>query len=326
MSKTEKDNTSLETVISSAIQLPGVKVSRESFLAEIFKKQPTEMMSQILAVGPVEAGCCTREELKSLAKGVVNKRTIQSGGVSFMAGLPGGLAMAATIPADTLQFFAVALRLAQEISYLYGAEDLWANGALDSERVQNQLILYCGVMFGASGATATVKVLSSSLAKQALKKLPQKALTKTFYYPVVKAVAKAVGARMTKDIFAKGVSKAIPIVGGVVSGGITLASMRPMGMRLVKALDEANFAYTEEQARQDFQAIVKEYQVTNIQSEPDLSATVPAQPVVPAVAKMGHDEFVHKLRAYKELLDDGVLDEEEFRILKTSLMEEMNLK
>ena len=35
--------------------------------------------------------------------------------------------MAATIPADVLQFFGMALRLAQELSYLYGAKDLCNN-------------------------------------------------------------------------------------------------------------------------------------------------------------------------------------------------------
>ena len=38
--------------------------------------------------------------------------------LSFAAGIPGGLAMAATIPADVAQFFGMALRLAQELAYL----------------------------------------------------------------------------------------------------------------------------------------------------------------------------------------------------------------
>ena len=67
--------------------------------------------------------------------------------------------MAATIPADVMQFFGMALRLAQELSYLYGAHDLWQGGQVDDERVQNQLILYCGVMFGVSGAVSGVRVL-----------------------------------------------------------------------------------------------------------------------------------------------------------------------
>ena len=64
---------------------------------------------------------------------------------------------------------------------------------LDNDKVTNQLILYCGVMLGASGAAQAVRVMSSALAKQILKKLPQKALTKTFYYPIIKSIAKAFG-------------------------------------------------------------------------------------------------------------------------------------
>lgn len=37
---------------------------------------------------------------------------------------------------------------------------------------------------------------------------------------------------MTKDIFAKGVSKVIPIIGGVISGGVTLATYAPMCLKL----------------------------------------------------------------------------------------------
>ena len=95
-------------------------------------------------------------------------------------GIPGGLAMAATIPADILQFYGMTLKLAQELTYLYGAQDLWKDGKVDEEMVRNQLILYCGVMFGVSGAAAGVRLLSTQVAKVALKKLPQKALTKTF--------------------------------------------------------------------------------------------------------------------------------------------------
>ena len=126
--------------------------------------------------------------------------------------------MAATIPADVMQFFGMALRLAQELSYLYGADDLWQNGIVDEEKIKSQLIMYCGVMFGVSGAVSGVRVLSTQIAKTTLHKLPQKALTKTFWYPIVKQIGKAVGIKVTKSSVAKGISKAIPVIGGVISG------------------------------------------------------------------------------------------------------------
>ncbi len=115
-----KTNASLETIISKAIQIRGVKVNRCAFLSSIFKDAPPAKLARILEVGPVEAGY-SRKKLEKLANAVFNKRTFASTGVSFAAGLPGGFAMAATIPADILQFYAIALRFAQEISYIFTA-------------------------------------------------------------------------------------------------------------------------------------------------------------------------------------------------------------
>ena len=115
-------NTILVDTISKAIQLPGVKVNRNEFLVSIFKDADNDVREKILNEGPIAAGC-SKEEIKRLAKRLVNERTLTSTGLSFAAGLPGGIAMAGTIPADTIQFYGIALRLAQEISYLYGADD-----------------------------------------------------------------------------------------------------------------------------------------------------------------------------------------------------------
>ena len=48
----------------------------------------------------------------------------------------------------------------------------------------------------------------------------------------MKKVAGYLGIKMTKDVFARGVSKAIPVIGGVISGGITFATYAPMCLKL----------------------------------------------------------------------------------------------
>lgn len=246
----------LVDVIGLALQIPGVKVNREAFLREQFKKKPPETIDAIIQANPIEANC-GREELRRMARALLNQKTLFSSLASFAAGIPGGVMMAVTIPADLIQFYSCALTLAQEIAYLYGEPDLWGGESLDNQKVMNQLILYCGVMLGASGATQLVKVMSAKLAQQALKVLPRKALTKTFYYPIIKSIAKSFGARMTRGVFAKGVSIAIPIVGGVVSGGITLATLPPMGMRLIDTLEDAHFSYTPEELASDLEIIAE---------------------------------------------------------------------
>ena len=108
----------LENVITTSVQLPGVKVNRSKFLAESFSSTP-DKIQEIIEQGPIAAGI-SRDELQVLAKKQILKRTSESSAASFVAGIPGGWAMAATIPADVMQFFGMALRLAQELSYLAG--------------------------------------------------------------------------------------------------------------------------------------------------------------------------------------------------------------
>lgn len=303
---TKDENVSLEKVISTAIQVPGVKVSREGFLRQQFQNKSPEKIDEIIALGPVDAGL-SKEQLQKMATRIINEKTLYSTGASFLTGLPGGLAMAASIPADMLQFYGIALRMAQELAYLYGEADLWDGEFLDDDKVTNQLILYCGVMLGASGASQAVRIMSSALSKQLAKKLPQKALTKTLYYPVIKGISKFFGVSMTKGLFAKGVSKAVPILGGVVSGGITFATLRPMGQRLAQTLDNAHFSYTE----QDFEDDI--HDVLDISSEAEMETNGIKSPA----------EIVEAIERAKNLLDTGVLTESEFADIKSTLIRKL---
>lgn len=306
-------NTSLTDIITTAIKLPGVKVDRSVFLHDQFKKESLDEIKHIIEVGPIAANR-SQKELEKMAAKLITDRTLVSTGASFAAGLPGGLAMAATIPADMLQYYGVALRLAQELAYLYGEPDLWTGEAPDSEKVTNQLILYCGVMLGATGAASAVRVMSSALAKQIAKKLPQKALTKTIYYPVVKSILKFFGVKVTKDTFAKGVSKAVPIIGGIVSGGLTFATLRPMGQRLAKTLDEAHFDYTEQEFEQDWQTIVTDF----------ANESPAAEPIPTPVKKPALDgEVLEKIKDAKKMMDDGLITQEEFTKIRARIIANM---
>ena len=320
----------LEEIISKAIQIPGVKVDRNKFLAEGFSSRVSEL-EKIINNGPIEAGV-TQDEINDIANKLIIKRTSQSSIASFAAGIPGGLAMAATIPADMLQFFGMSLRLAQELSYLYGAEDLWQNGEVDDEKVKNQLILYCGVMFGVSSAVSGVRVLSTQLAKTALKKIPQKTLTKTFWYPVIKKICSFVGYTLTKKTLASGVSKAIPVIGGVISGTINFASMMPMARRLNETLDNATFNYSEEEFNSDIEVLSNETGEVTVEEKQDFkekfveSFNKTRDNVSNWLSKFDKNKNESKIdpteeiKKYKELLDSGILNQEEFDKKKKELL------
>lgn len=320
----------LEEIICKAIQIPGVKVDRNKFLAEIFSSK-VDLLENIINNGPIGVGI-TREEINNIANRLIMKRTSQSSIASFAAGIPGGLAMTATIPADILQFFGMSLRLAQELSYLYGADDLWKNGKIDDEKVKNQQILYCGVMFGVSGAVSGVRVLSTQVAKTALKKIPQKALTKTFWYPMIKKICSFVGYTLTKKTLASGVSKAIPVIGGVISGTINFASMMPMARKLNDTLDNATFDYSEEEFNRDIELLSNE---TGKVSEEDKQSfkekfvvgfNKTKNSVSNLFSKLGDNKDksemdpIEEIKKYKELLDSGIINQEEFNKKKKDLL------
>lgn len=67
------------------------------------------------------------------------------------------------------QFYGYSLKLAQEILYVYGYQNIWANQDELTEDAKNTLILYLGIMFGVSSAGSTIRILSNKLALQALK-------------------------------------------------------------------------------------------------------------------------------------------------------------
>lgn len=137
------------------------------------------------------------------------------------------------------QFYGYSLKLAQEISYVYGYQNIWANQDELTEDAKNTLILYLGIMFGVSSAGSTIHILSNKLALQALKQLPNKTLTKHLYFTILKKVLAIFGTKLTKATFAKGVSKVIPVVGGVLSGSMNYLTLKPMANKLKDELGKS---------------------------------------------------------------------------------------
>ena len=47
-----------------------------------------------------------------------------------------------------------------------------------------------------------------------------------------------IGIKLTKDGFARGISKVIPLIGAPISAGLTYWTFKPMAGRLKRSLDE----------------------------------------------------------------------------------------
>lgn len=228
----------IQDMIILAIRTPGVHVTRSSFLRkELFKNHPEDVIEDAIARTPALAGIPS-EEIDRIADEVIRFERNCVSGISAALGMPGGAAMAATIPADIIQYYGYTLRAIQKLLYLYGFPEIDSDEegiCLDSETV-NRMIICLGAMNGIAGANNAIKGIAKALAKGVEKKLLNAALTKGAFYPFLKSTLKWFGVRLTKEIFAKSVKNAIPVVGGVVGGGITFFSFKPCCMRLKDAL------------------------------------------------------------------------------------------
>lgn len=228
----------IEDVIIMGLKIPGIRINREEFLRkEFFKRYPQNVIADAIEHNPAHAQI-PREEIDKIADEVIQFERTCVSGISVALGIPGGVAMAATIPADIAQYYGYMLRAVQKLLYLYGFPQIdteEAGGNFDSETI-NILIICLGVMYGAAGANNALKAMAKALASGVEKKLLKTALTKGTIYPIVKNVASWFGKRMTKEVFAGFFKKAIPVVGGVIGGGITYLSFKPCCDKLKESL------------------------------------------------------------------------------------------
>lgn len=226
-------------IMKRAASLKVVKIDRGEFLRTTLKKYCPEVdASMAVETSPIEAGVAPRD-LDEFALNVIDFETKKCAGLSFLAGIPGGVALAGTVPADLAQYFAHVMRVEQKLAYLYGWQTfLNPEDEVDDETLM-KLIVLMGIMLEVGGVANSVTKLAADVAQKSIAKtIERQALTKTFFYTPMKKVLRVLGVNLTKQTFAKGVSKVVPVVGGVVSGGLTYASFKPGAERLRRYLRE----------------------------------------------------------------------------------------
>ncbi|MDR2534498.1 MAG: EcsC family protein [Treponema sp.] len=231
----EKESSGLwYAILDTALKIPGAKVDRDNFLEKLFDKQYSgDQLANILDVGTGKAGI-SLEVLDKLAEAEIRNHTGIVTSTSFLAGLPGGLAMAGTIPADLAQYYWHVIVIAQKLAYIYGWPDLQGE---DNDDYLSMLTILIGIMSGAKEASEVFKPLSETLSKEAAsKKLPKVMLAKAGVPQIVKQVAIRLGAHLAKQGISKGITKIIPLLGGAISGAVTIATYLPMANTLKDAL------------------------------------------------------------------------------------------
>lgn len=257
----------IEDIIIIGMLTPGVKINRADFLSKELKNKCTpEVIKKAIETTPSQANIPI-EIIDQVADSIIQMERNLVSGISAALSAPGGVTMIATLPADIAQFYGYMLRTAQKLMYLYGFPQIDTeqnnDGVFDSATI-NLLTISLGVMYGVGSANVALKAMAKALGKGVEKQLLKASLTKGIIYPIVKSVAKYFNVKMTKQVFAGFFKKSIPVVGGVIGGGITYLSFKPCCDNLKLSLRETNLTNPNYKLTEDeeelFEAIEVEVQ------------------------------------------------------------------
>lgn len=222
-------------ILRLALAMPGAHVDRDTFLRSVLRKHlPKEQVDAVIETSPAKAGV-DPELIESIATKIINNQTYQVTAASFVAGIPGGALMAAMVPADIAQFYYQSLILCQKLAYLYGWPDLLEDRKVDDNTLMH-MTMFVGVMLGAAAANIGVAHMAEAVARKMVTDLPKRAIADQAITNLVVQVGKWIDIRVTRRNVSQGLGKVIPVIGAVMSAGMSYASMRPMARRLRRHL------------------------------------------------------------------------------------------
>lgn len=198
------------------------KVDRDEFLLKEF---PGVDKKILLEEGPL--AFYNIEELEIKANKILDSTTNSAAFRSFIAGLPANPVLATVLgTADAMQYFVSLLRLLQKIIYTLGEKNLFNKAGELSLHSQLKILGYIALMF--STEVVTAKILVGETGKQVTKVINSKISKKA-----VNSVATKVLAKTGSNVSSKAVSKYVPIIGGVISGGSTYLTFKKSGSTLI---------------------------------------------------------------------------------------------
>src|SRR5438132_13930583 len=106
------------SVLRTALALPGAKVDRKAFLRKALSKHVTEKVLQsAIYTSPAKAGV-SKDTIRRIATANIKWHRAGVSTLSFASGLPGGWWIAGTVPVDLTQFFWHVLVMFQKLPYL----------------------------------------------------------------------------------------------------------------------------------------------------------------------------------------------------------------
>lgn len=222
--------------------MPGAKINRESYLQKTFRGLSAEDLRICVAETPLKV--IPAAEIEKVASSVINSHTTKVATLSALTGIPGGLAMLATIPADVANYYYHIVLVGQKLGYLYGFPDMIDDRGNLTQDGEIMLTAFIGVMNKVEMANELIKKLAVEMAKRLSEETAMRVagniLSKQIVSQAVEVIARKLGTQIAAKNVGRGMAKAIPILSGLICGTITYATFKPQSKRLHEALKKHN--------------------------------------------------------------------------------------
>ncbi|CRF31374.1 membrane protein [Brachyspira suanatina] len=229
---------SILSFIKMVSNMPLVKIDKHKYLVNTFASEYPSLLQNILEKGAYDAGV-PLNIIDTKSREAINYEIAKSSAISFVSGLPGGIVGIGAVPADTAQFFAHALRIAQKLCYISGLPSFTLGDSMTDDEACLAAV-YIGVMFEDKEAIFALNSIWKAIAEKSARIGFR--VSSVVGYAVISSILKSIGIKIGSKSFMKSVSKAVPLIGGAVSAGFTYTSLNKMSNRLYNRIKESKYS------------------------------------------------------------------------------------
>ncbi len=226
------------TFLNGILKMPGAKIDRAAFLSNTFKNLTPEERRICIDESPLKVVDAATIDKK--ASSIINVHTAKVTSLSAAAGIPGGIAMLATIPADMANYYYHVVAVGQKLGYLYGFPDMVDDKGNLTGDGEVMLTAFIGVMNKVQTANQLIKSLAIEIGKriseETATRIAGNLLSKQIVAQTVEVIAKKLGTQITSRTASRSVTKLIPVVSGLICGALTYTTFRPQAKRLHASL------------------------------------------------------------------------------------------
>lgn len=231
-------NTTWISFLNGILKMPGAKINREAYLCKTFSHLSDSEIRRCIAESPTNV--VPQAVIENVASNVIRSHTAKATAISTISGIPGGLAMLATVPADLANYYFHVVAVGQKLGYLYGFPDMVDDYGQLTPEGEIMLTAFIGVMNKVEVAKELVMKIAIETAKrmtgETAIRVAGNILSKQFIAQAIEAISTKLGAQIAAKGVGRGIYKAIPFLSGAICGTITYATFKPQAKRLHEVL------------------------------------------------------------------------------------------